>query len=91
MHLPTLVLDEEEHVEPAQEKLSTVNKSQASIVEAWAFMNSLQLGPVLLGDGSIPLRFKIAQTLEGRAGSPVRRVLRGSFDNPRFDSPSRAG
>jgi hypothetical protein len=45
--------------------VSTVKKSQASMVFACADRNWVQVGPVRRGAGSIPARFKISHTVLG--------------------------
>ena len=47
-----------------------MKKSQARSVVAWAWRNSPQLRPDLDGEGSMPWRFKMAQTLEGASWIP---------------------
>jgi len=51
--------------------VSTWKKSQAISPFAWAVRNSDQLGPDRRGEGSMPWRFKIAQTLEGAITMPI--------------------
>jgi hypothetical protein len=51
--------------------VSTEKKSQASIDDAWVERNSAQVGPLRIGDGSMPLRFRMVQTLEGARTTPV--------------------
>ena len=48
-----------------------VKKSQASIDDAWLRTNSVHVGRVRLGDGSMPWRRRTAQTLEGTRRSPI--------------------
>jgi hypothetical protein len=51
--------------------VSTVKKSQASIVVAWDRRNSAQVGPDRRGAGSIPCRRRTAHTLEGARSMPM--------------------
>ena len=51
--------------------MSTWKKSQAISPFACAARNSAQVGPDLRGDGSMPWRFRIAQTLEGAIAMPM--------------------
>ena len=51
--------------------MSTVKKSQASIDDAWARRNSVQLGLPRLGDGSMSWRRRIVHTLEGARRIPI--------------------
>ena len=52
--------------------MSTVKKSQARIVWAWAVRNCCQLGPVRRGAGSTPARCRIFQTVLAAMGYPRR-------------------
>jgi hypothetical protein len=49
----------------------TLKKSQASRPWAYAARNSANDGPDLWGEGSMPWRFKIAQTLDGAIEIPM--------------------
>ncbi len=51
--------------------MSTWEKLHATNPFAWAARNSAQVGPDLRGDGSIPWRFRIAQTLEAAMTMPM--------------------
>jgi len=51
--------------------VSTEKKSQASIDTAWERRNSAQVGPFCVGDGLMPFRRKMAQTLEGAKTTPI--------------------
>jgi ribonucleotide monophosphatase NagD (HAD superfamily) len=61
----TVVLDDEQHVEPAQKTVSTWKKSTAAIVLAWADRNCFQLADARRGAGSMPAAWRISQMVEG--------------------------
>jgi hypothetical protein len=61
----TVVLDDEQHVEPAQKTVSTWKKSTAAIVLAWADRNCFQLADARCGAGSMPAAWRISQMVEG--------------------------
>jgi hypothetical protein len=56
VHLPGGDLDEEQYVDPFEEDVSTVKRSQARMPRAWAVRNCFQVGPVRRGAGSTPAR-----------------------------------
>jgi hypothetical protein len=51
--------------------VSTVKKSQAKKWDAWARRNAPQVGPDRVGEGSVPWRFKMPQTLDGASRMPI--------------------
>ena len=69
VHAAGGVLDDEERVQPGRVIVSRWNKSQARIAWAWARRNSVQDGPARRGDGSMPARWRMVQTVE----APIRR------------------
>jgi hypothetical protein len=60
-----VVLDEEQHVKPAEKDSVDVKKSTATIVLAWADRNCFQLAAARRGAGSIPAALRISQIVEG--------------------------
>ena len=71
MHSAGVELDEEQHVEAAEEHRVDGEDVTGQEAGAWAFKNSDQVGPVRCGAGSIPCRRRIAQTLEGAIRTPI--------------------
>ena len=65
------MLDEEQHVEPPEQ--DGVDREEVAGDQALGLgMKALpHVGPERLGAGSIPRRFKIAQTLEGESTTPM--------------------
>jgi len=65
-----VVLDEEEHVEPLEQ--DGVDAKEVAGDQDFCLMrrNSAQLGPDRRGAGSMPWRFKIAQTVDGAMVTP---------------------
>src|SRR5664280_812410 len=59
--------------------------SQASMGDAWVRRNSVQLGPALIGEGSMPSRRRKAQALEGASTTP------DLDDSPRIRPSPQAG
>jgi len=70
-HETRVVVDGHEDVEPAEEDLVGWKRLHAISPLAWVARNSVQVGPDLRGDGSMPWRFRIAQTLEAAMTMPM--------------------
>src|SRR5664280_959479 len=66
--------------------VSTVKKSQARMGDAWVLRNSVQSGPVRIGEGSMLCRRRMAQTLDGARGGPFWTAHPGSCDSPKWGS-----
>jgi hypothetical protein len=64
------VRDKEEHVVAAQKQLSTVKKSQATMLAACSRTNSRQFGPVRRGAGPSLARASRRRTLVGETRKP---------------------
>jgi hypothetical protein len=63
MNSPSADLEDEQHVDPAQQHGEEV--TQVSIVFAWARQNSLHDAPLRRGAGSSPARRRTFQTVAG--------------------------
>ena len=78
--------------------VSQWKKSHAKIPLAWARRNSAQVGPERRGDGSIPARVRIAQTVEAptlwpmlASSPPMRRYPQSGFSPARRRISLRSG
>jgi hypothetical protein len=70
-HEARVVVDEHEDVEPAEENAVDMEEVARLSPFACAERNSAQVGPNRRGDGSMALRFRIAQTLDGAVSIPT--------------------
>ena len=68
VHAAARVLDDKERIHPAQGDRVEVKHVAGQDACAWAFKNSLHDGPAHRGEGSIPARCRMAQTVE----APIR-------------------
>ena len=71
MDLPGAILDEEKHVEPAKEHQVSTVKWPSQEGGRLGSEELTQVGPDLIGEGSMPWRFKMAQTLDGASRMPM--------------------
>jgi hypothetical protein len=90
------VLDEEQHVEAPQNSVSTVKKSHATMLDAWACKNSGQLGSSRHGAGPSRAPPSKRRTLVGEAWRPsfasspqIRRCPQLGFSRPSRNTSSR--
>ena len=65
VHAPGAMLNEEQHVQAAQEHRVDVEEALARIVFAWASENARQVCPARLGAGSMSASLRICHTVDG--------------------------
>ena len=65
VHAAGAVLDEEQHVQTAQEHGIDVEEATARIVVACPVRNARQVCPARLGAGSMPASLRICHTVDG--------------------------
>jgi len=65
------VVDEEQHAEAPEQDRVDAEEVAGDQALGLARRNSAQVGPDRLGAGSMPRRFRIAQTLEGASTTPM--------------------
>jgi hypothetical protein len=67
-----VVLDDEQHIEPAQENgcMQARKKPAAAVVLAWADRCCFQLAAARRGAGSMPAALRISQMVEGAIVCP---------------------
>jgi hypothetical protein len=83
------VVDEDEHIEPAEQE--RVYAEEVAGHDAVARRNSAQLGPDRRGDGSMPWRLRIAQTLDAAMVMPTAASSPWTVGSPMLGSHSPSG